>query len=334
MRAGCAWSIRAITVALPRSSADLVTHLSTGPPFAPLADNETREPWTLDPAKRVLQSHAQRRIVSLPAERDPEDKRVQHEEIPDASSIPHDQELEAIRVLCLNLRHVDGLLVVFEHASIHPVPNPSDDIGNRTRMGLHEAEISPRSQNAIDLVDRGVDVWVDVMQAAHYGHTVVRVVLQSGIENGPEHRLGLGTVLPEVLDGFLGNIEPRHPGAAAQQVAGHLTTPAHGIEHPLPPQVDPRHHWLVEEPQTIRHAERVGIVTLVFLRQAILMPTLFLLRRMLVSRPLVANTFIRLERVPVVQLRPSLVTTVNPMRSPRAHRPNTACGSKRKGRTL
>src|SRR5262249_47154795 len=158
--------------------------------------------------------------------------------------------------------------------------------------------------------------------------------LHAGTEKGPEHRLGWGTVLPEVLDGFFGNIEPSHPGAAAQQVAGHLTTPAHGIEHPLPPQVDPRHHRLVEEPQTIRHAERVGIVTLVFLRQAILMPTLFLLRRMLVSRPLVANTFVRLERVPVVQLRPSMVTTVNPMRSPRAHRPNTACGSKRKGRTL
>ena len=118
--------------------------------------------------------------------------------------------------------------------------------------------------------------------------------------------MGLGQLFPKVLDGFLGNVESRHPGAAAQQVVGHLTGPAHRIEDPQPPQADPRHHRLVEEPQPIRHAARIRIVALVFLFELILVSALLLLGRMLMRRLLVAGTHVPTESALVVQGRPLL----------------------------
>src|SRR5689334_23084662 len=144
--------------------------------------------------------------------------------------------------------------------TIEAIPNAPDEIGKRTAVRLHEAQVSAGFQNAMQFSDGALHVRMNVMQTADNDHAIESVVGQAGIEQRTVDGVGVGPARLKLLDHFVRDVEAGDVCAAGQEIFGRLAAAAHRVEHVEAGEIEAGEHRIVDEAATVFDAPLVAVM--------------------------------------------------------------------------
>jgi hypothetical protein len=115
----------------------------------------------------------------------------------------------------------------------------------------------------MDFKDSIRDPWLNMVKTAYDNNYIKRGTLKAGVKNRCAVGVTVWPSLPERSDFRIGEIQPGHARAFGNQVLGGLAVSAHCFQDIPSGQIDPREHWLINEPVSILQALRIAVMSLV-----------------------------------------------------------------------